>query len=285
LTGVHERCFFRCCLNIFQHKPDTVMVFDNAQNQILIKTVVRHLRVCESILFITGAGISADSGLPTYRGMGGLYNDRLTEDGIPVEMALAGQTLRQQPEVTWKYLARIEQGCRKAHCNKAHQIIAEMEKVFRRVWVLTQNIDGFHQAAGSEKVIDIHGNMHTLYCPDCNWRTVVRDYSGLIIPPRCPECESIIRPDVVFFGEMLPFAKVSLLHDELARGFDVYFSIGTTSVFPYIQQPIIEAKSLKKLTVEINPESSEVSSLVDIRITAGATEALEAIWKEYREQR
>lgn len=233
-------------------------------------------------MFITGAGISADSGLPTYRGRGGLYNDNLTEDGVPVEMALAGETLRRRPEVTWKYLAQIEQACRGASYNRAHQIIAEMEKAFKRVWVLTQNIDGFHQAAGSEKVIDIHGNMHKLYCPGCAWRSLVSDYRALVIPPSCPECGRIIRPDVVFFGEALAADKVSLLYEELAKGFDIYFSIGTSSVFPYIQQPILEAKSSRKLTVEINPELTEISSFVDIRIAAGATEALEAIWQEYK---
>ncbi len=79
-----------------------------------IAQIARLLRNCKSILFITGAGSSADSGLPTYRGIGGLYNDKLTEDGIPVEMALAGETLRKRPEVTWKYLAQIEKNCRKA---------------------------------------------------------------------------------------------------------------------------------------------------------------------------
>jgi NAD-dependent deacetylase len=114
------------------------------------------LKNCRSILFITGAGISADSGLPTYRGIGGLYNDKVTEDGIPVEMALAGETLEKRPEVTWKYLSQIEKNCRNAKFNRGHEVIAEMEKRFERVWVLTQNIDGFHLFNRHEQCFPVH---------------------------------------------------------------------------------------------------------------------------------
>jgi len=240
------------------------------------------LKECSSIMFITGAGISADSGLPVYRGIGGLYEDKATEDGIPVEMALAGEMLEAEPEVTWKYLAQIEERCREAKYNRAHEVIAEMEQHFERVCVFTQNIDGFHHAAGSKNVIDIHGDMHKLLCPVCDWRTEIKDFSELSeIPPHCPECSAIVRPDVVFFGEMLPEDKLKHLSDELIKGFDIYFSIGTTSVFPYIQQPILLAKSLGRPTVEINPSDTEISSLVDIKISLRAAEALGHIWKNF----
>jgi NAD-dependent deacetylase len=249
-----------------------------SSNASVITEISKLLKSCRSILFITGAGISADSGLPTYRGIGGLYNDKLTEDGIPVEMALAGQTLRTHPEVTWKYLLQIEKNCRNAKFNRGHEVIAQMEKHFERVWVLTQNIDGFHHAAGSRNVIDIHGNMHKLACMSCGWRGAVKDYSLIDIPPRCPDCSAIARPEVVFFGEMLPEDKLVVLERELTRGFDIYFSIGTSSVFPYISQPIISAKQLKRPTIEINPEDTEISDLVDIKLRMRAAEALDKIW-------
>lgn len=244
-----------------------------------IARVAGLLRNCKSILFITGAGISADSGLPTYRGIGGLYNDKLTEDGIPVEMALAGETLRDRPQVTWKYLSEIEKNCRNARFNRAHEVIAEMEKHFERVWVLTQNIDGFHHAAGSRNIIDIHGDMHKLACMSCGWRGTVKDYSRIDIPPKCPDCAKIARPEVVFFGEMLPSDKLAMLERELTRGFDITFSIGTSSVFPYISQPIVVANHLGRPAVEINPEDTEVSGLVDIKLRMRAAEALDALWK------
>jgi len=238
------------------------------------------LKKSRSILFITGAGISADSGLPTYRGVGGLYNGKTTEDGIPIETALAGETLETRPEVTWKYLAQIEERCRGAKCNRGHEVIAEMEKRFERVWVLTQNIDGFHRAAGSKNVIEIHGNMHKLICMKCGRRSEVCDYSGLDIPPRCGECGYFIRPEVVFFGEQLPYDQLQILSRELDRGFDIYFSVGTTSVFPYIQEPIMHAKRLGRPTVEINPDRTAISDIVDFRLPMRAADALDSIARE-----
>jgi len=246
-----------------------------------IKNVAGLLKQSKSVLFITGAGISADSGLPTYRGLGGLYYHVETEDGIPIEMALAGDMLRKKPEVTWKYLSQIENKCRGAKHNHAHEIIAEMELCFDRVWVLTQNIDGFHHAAGSKNVINIHGDMHDIRCEGCGWKTRVENYDGLSIPPRCPKCDSIARPDVVFFGEMLQSDKVELMEREVGQPFDIYFSIGTTSVFPYIKHPMAFASHLQRPTIEINPAKTEISGWVDVKIPLGAAAALDAIWKEY----
>ena len=247
-----------------------------------IAQIVALLKKSKSILFITGAGISADSGLPTYRGIGGLYNDKITEEGIPIEMALAGETLEKHPEITWKYLSQIEKNCRNAKYNRGHEVIAEMEKHFQRVWVLTQNIDGFHRAAGSKNVIDIHGDMHKLLCAKCGWRKTIKDFSQIEIPPKCPDCNTTARPDVVFFGEMLPEDKLALLYRELKLGFDIYFSIGTTSVFPYIQQPIFLARSCGRPTVEINLADTEVSDIVDIKLGMRAAEALDMIWGELK---
>ncbi len=262
---------------IFPHPKNCCSLMNN--NSEAIAQIAKLLRNCKSILFITGAGISADSGLPTYRGIGGLYNDKLTEDGISVETALAGETLQERPEVTWKYLLQIEKNCRNAKFNRGHEVIAEMENHFERVWVLTQNIDGFHHAAGSRNVIDIHGNMHKLACMSCKWQGTVKDYSEIDIPPRCPDCAAIVRPEVVLFGEMLSEDKLVVLDRELRRGFDIYFSIGTSSVFPYIQQPMVVAKHLGRATVEINPDDTEISDLVDIKLRMRAAEALDAIWK------
>jgi NAD-dependent deacetylase len=114
------------------------------------------------------------------------------------------------------------------------------------------------------------------------WRGVVKDYSGINIPPRCPDCAGIARPEVVFFGEMLPEDKLVMLKRELTRGFDIYFSIGTSSVFPYISQPMVVAKHLGRPTIEINLEDTDISDLVDIKLRMRAAEALDAIWSEYR---
>ena len=252
------------------------------QNSQLIDRVVSLLRRCRSVLFITGAGVSADSGLPTYRGVGGLYEDRNTPDGIPIEQALSGEMMRENPSLTWKYLAQIDAATRDARFNRAHEVIAEMEQHFERVWTLTQNVDGFHTDAGSRNVIEIHGNAHRLCCTKCDYQTRVTDYSGLAIPPRCPNCASIVRPDVVLFGEWLPEAECEKLMRELERGFDIVFTVGTTCVFPYISTPVLDAKRRGVPTVEINPGVTEVSDIVDIKLDLRAAEALAELWKRFQ---
>jgi len=247
-----------------------------------IEKLVSVLKTCRNLLFITGAGISADSGLPTYRGIGGLYNDKETDDGMTIEDALSGDMLATRPEISWKYIYHIEEACRGARFNRGHEVIAEMEKHFPRVWTLTQNIDGFHHDAGTKHIIDIHGDIHSLHCMRCRYTTWVENYAGLKIPPRCPECQAIVRPQVVLFGEMLPVDKCETLHRELEKGFDVVFSIGTTSVFPYIAQPVLQAHQRGIPTVEINPGHTHVTPYIDFKFHSGAAMTLDAIWKRYQ---
>lgn len=243
------------------------------------KEIAYLVKKAKRILFITGAGLSADSGLPTYRGIGGLYNGKLTADDMPIEVALSGSVMQQSPEITWKYLLQIEESCRDAGFNTGHEYIARLEELKPDSWVLTQNIDGFHLDAGSRHVIEIHGNFSELYCTRCDYRSMVENYEGLSVPPSCPTCGSLVRPNVVLFGEMLPTKACDILQKQLSFGFDLIFSIGTTSVFPYIAQPVIEARRWGVPTVEINPGTTEVSDYVDYKITAGGAEALKNIWR------
>ena len=189
--------------------------------------------------------------------------------------------METRPEITWEYLIELERACRDVTFNRGHRVIAEMEGHFAAAWTLTQNIDGLHRRAGSQQLIDIHGNLHTLICTRCAWREEVEDYAHLSIPPRCPRCAAIIRPDVVLFGELLPWEKLATLRREMARGFDLVFSVGTSSVFPYIAEPVTQARAEGVLTVEINPARSAVSDVVDLRIAAGAAVALDALWTRY----
>jgi NAD-dependent SIR2 family protein deacetylase len=171
-------------------------------DQQTISQVVDLLRPNLRLLFLTGAGLSADSGLPTYRGHDGIYqSDRLTRHGIPIEQALSESMLVARPDITWEFLVELERVTRRATFNRGHQVIAEMESHFREVWTLTQNIDGLHRAAGARNVIDIHGDLHELRCNRCTYRVTVRDYEHLTLPPRCPLCSDFVRPDVVLYGE------------------------------------------------------------------------------------
>ncbi len=247
-----------------------------------IDTVVKRLANCKSLLFITGAGVSADSGLPTYRGIGGLYNVEHPEEGIPIEDILSGNMFRRRPELTWKYLGQVEQSSRGATFNRAHEVIAAMEARFPRVWTLTQNIDGFHRAAGSRNVLEIHGRLHELSCTECDYQRRVKSYDELTIPPRCPQCGAMLRPNVVLFGEQLPVDVVEKFYAELDTGFDAVFSVGTTSSFGYISGPIELARRRGWFSVEINPGQTRVSSVVDVKISRGAAAALDAIWQRYQ---
>jgi NAD-dependent deacetylase len=231
---------------------------------------------------VTGAGISADSGLPTYRGIGGLYSNGKTEDGVPIEEALSGAMMEEDPDLPWKYISQIESACRGTCTNRAHEVIAEMEEEFE-IWVLTQNIDGFHSQAGSSNIIEIHGCLRNIYCTTCGYNKEVTDYTVFkSYPPRCPDCGGYIRPDVVLFGEMLPEDKLHTLERELSKGFDMVFTIGTTSVFPYIARPVILAKrEWNAPVVEINPEDTYVTHLADVKIREGAAKAMEGIWKAF----
>lgn len=243
-----------------------------------IDRVVDILRNVESVLFITGAGISADSGLPTYRGIGGLYNDADTPEGIPIEVALSGQMMMDNPALTWKYIHQIASVCHGKTFNRAHEVLALAEERFQRAWVLTQNVDGFHRQAGSKNVIDIHGDVHDIFCTHCDYRETVEDLGELAPKPLCPQCEGQVRPDVVLFGEILPFNKVAIMDRELAAGFDAVFSIGTTSAFPYIAGPVIDAQRRGVPTIEINPAETAVTEAVDIRIPLGSAAACDEIW-------
>jgi NAD-dependent deacetylase len=247
-----------------------------------VDAVAHVLAQAKSALFITGAGISADAGLPTYRGIGGLYEERVTDEGMPIEVLLSGDMFRARPEVTWKYLHQIELACRGAEPSRGHEILAQLEERLERCVVFTQNVDGLHRAAGSKNVIEIHGSIHDLACTRCAYTTHVKDFSLLSFPPRCPQCRAIVRPQVVLFGEALPAEPFTGFEDELEQGFDVVFAIGTSAMFPYIARPVLVAKSQGIPTVEINPGTTELSDLFDHRLPATARQALRAVWGAYR---
>jgi len=253
--------------------PSTISTRDEATIECIADVVDRR----HVALFVTGAGMSAESGLPTYRGVGGLYVGADGSDSA--ENILTGAQFRRQPELVWRHLGRIESACRGARHNRGHQVIAEMQGFFQHVCVLTQNIDGFHLDAGSKDVIEIHGNLRRLVCMKCDYKTQVRDYSGLEIPPRCPQCQAMLRPAVVLFEEMLQDEPVDRMMRRFAEGFDIVFSIGTTSVFPYIAEPIHWARRNARPSIEINPDETAVSGVVEHRLALPAAVALDRLWQ------
>jgi len=241
------------------------------------------LRDARRILFVTGAGLSSDSGLPTYRGVGGLYEDADTPDGLSIEMVLSGGTFRRDPALVWKHILEIERACRGARPNRGHEVVAALQER-AEVVVLTQNVDGLHRAAGSSDVIEIHGRVDILICTSCSHRAEVDDYAEVAFDggvPRCPDCEAVVRPEVVLFDELLPETATARLYHELARGFDVVLSVGTSSGFPYIAAPVALQAEQGKPAVEINPSRTDVSYVVTHRLEGRAAPVLDELWQRF----
>ena len=257
-----------------------------------LKTIAELLKQSKRVLFITGAGISADSGLPTYRGVGGLYTQGYTEEGYTIEECLSGSMFRIRPEITWKYMLQLGLAIVEHQPNDAHRIIAKWEKRLAeqegKVVILTQNIDRYHHAAGSQNVYEFHGSLGALDCSGCAWSEsfdldtdVLERFKELqeTLPPRCPKCNAVIRPRVVLFEEMLPLQVIEQFQREFnnGNGFDLVFSIGTSGMFPYITGPVRLAASKGIPTVEINPIESDLSHFVAVYLPMGAAEALREI--------
>ncbi len=216
-----------------------------------------------SVGVITGAGVSAESGIQTYRGQGGIYDDEAEGDAT-VE-ALSAATLRADPGRTWRVVSELARRAVDAAPNAAHEAIVLLEQSLPRFVLLTQNVDGLHRLAGSRNVIDIHGDVLDTRCLACDerGRFTPAEVRALRNTPRCQACDGILRPDAVLFGEMLPEEKILRLHHELLEDVpDLVIVAGTTAIFPYIVQPVLEAAGRGRLTVEVNPEPTQLSEHV-----------------------
>ena len=234
------------------------------------------LRDVRSVGVITGAGVSAESGIATYRGQGGIYDDPAEGDRL-VE-SLTGSTLHTDPDRTWVAIAKLANQSKDAAPNAAHHAIAEIEQRVERFVLLTQNVDGLHQAAGSKNVIDIHGSVSNTVCMQCDARGRLESIAELGGAPRCEACGGVLRPDAVLFGELLPEDKVRRMHRELHQDPpELLIVAGTTAMFPYIAEPVLVARRAGRLTVEVNPESTSLTDVVDFSIRSSAGAALPTI--------
>jgi NAD-dependent deacetylase len=143
--------------------------------------------------------------------------------------------------------------------------------------VFTQNVDGLHRAAGSRRLIEVHGNLHELVCTACDFGETVADLAGRRLPPECPACGALLRPNVVLFGEALPAAAIDDLLEELDAGMDMVFTIGTSGAFPYIAEPVLWAAQASIPTVEINPQPTRLTPFVRYHVQLGAADAMSAL--------
>ena len=215
----------------------------------------------KSIVFFTGAGMSAESGVPTYRGRGGIWGQYNWEEYACQE------AFDMDPEKVLKFHELRRQSVLSCTPHEGHNTIAELEKKHTQVRVVTQNIDGMHQRAGSRKVTELHGSLWRLRCPS---HEIVEDIGEAYRSFKCNQCGRWLRPDIIWFGDML---DQNVINDTtlIIRRCDLFISIGTSGVvWPAAGFPKI-AKEAGAFCIEINPESNEMSFLYDesVRETAG----------------
>ncbi len=231
------------------------------------KNHLTRIKLADNVLFFTGAGISAESGISTFRGTDGIWNKLK-----PEELANFNAFLRN-PDMVWEWYQLRRSIVEESKPNAGHYAIVDCESLFENVTVVTQNVDDLHNRAGSKKVLELHGNIVKNYCIKCKTR-----YDNLVVEdnkkvPKCSICGGLIRPDIVWFGEMLP-QDVFDDAEKAAKKCDVCFVVGTSAVvFPAANIPII-AKQYGALVVEVNLTNTDISSLVDETLLGPAGEVL-----------
>lgn len=229
-----------------------------------------------SVAVLTGAGISAESGVPTFRGEGGLWRSYRAED------LATPHAFRRNPSLVWEWYdwrRGLIGGCQP---NEAHHTLVDIESHFDDFTLITQNVDGLHRLAGSKNVVELHGNIWGMRCTaGCRPNWTDRAAPLPAIPPFCPSCGAQARPDVVWFGESLP---PDVLDEAFAavRRCQVMLVIGTSAVVnPAASLPLVALQAGAYL-VEINPQPTPLSDLVDETIREPAAVALPDWWRAWQ---
>ena len=228
------------------------------------KQVADKLRNAEKLVFVTGAGISQESGIPTFRGKDGLWRKY---DAMKLATIDA---FYEDPKLVWEWYEERRQNILAAKPNRGHEAIAELEK-HKQVHVLTQNIDGLHQRAGSKQVYELHGSIITIKCTVCDFKDKITS-SLSELPPLC-KCGNILRPDVVWFGEPLP---QDVWQDAMvqASSCDVMIVVGTSLVVSPANLLPVYAKQNGATVIEVNLEETPMSSSMDLSLRSSAAKAL-----------
>jgi NAD-dependent deacetylase len=237
---------------------------------IIPSELINSLRSARRVAVLTGAGISAESGIPTFReaqtGLWARYN--------PEELATP-EAFRRNPKLVWEWYAWRQQRIRQAEPNPGHQALVFMEQHIADFTLITQNVDGLHRRAGSHRIVELHGNIFRAKCFDED-RLVASSPEDGEFPPHCPHCGGLLRPDVVWFGETLP---ASALHaaEQAAKNAEILFSIGTSAlVYPAADLPFLTLRA-GATVVEINPQPTPLSPHVTFSLHGPAGELLPAL--------
>jgi len=239
----------------------------------MLESIKEKIKDSKKIVFVTGAGISQESGIPTFRGKDGLWRNH------DVMQLATIDAFYDHPKLVWEWYNERRRNIFSSKPNLGHKAIAELEK-FVKVVVLTQNIDGLHQRAGSKEVLELHGSIVTIRCTNCDFKgQILTEFTE--IPPLC-KCGNILRPNVVWFGEFLPqdVWQQAIIH---ASRCDLMIVVGTSLVVSPANTLPIYAKENNATIIEINPENTMMSSYMDFSIKSTSVKALPELISIFRD--
>ena len=233
-----------------------------------IALVRERLARAKNVMVITGAGVSAESGIPTFRDEKGLW-----KEFNPLDYA-THEAFKRDPARVWKWYDERRVKAAQARPNPAHVALAAMAQSGRRVFIVTQNVDDLHEQAGSDEVVHVHGSLWRIRCERDGTVFENRETPLSENPPLCM-CGEIMRPDIVWFGEELPRQPVERIrHYLLEGGIDLCLIVGTEATFGYIVQWALQAREAGTMAVDVNPRDTELGSLVDVHLQGKAGEVL-----------
>ena len=242
------------------------------------QTLCELLLSSRSCIALTGAGISADSGIPTFRGMQGLWEKYDIMEYAHID------AFNRDPVKVWKMLAELDDTICRARPNPAHRALAELERLNLLQMVITQNVDNLHQEAGNTQVVEFHGNAGHFVCLDCRRSHQRPMLNTCQMPPRC-ECGGLIKPDVIFIGEAIPWLA-SMKAFSAVKNCDLILVIGTSAMMaPASELPAMAKQNGAKI-VEINIEKTHLTTwITDLLLEGPASEVLPPIVDRVRKMR
>jgi NAD-dependent deacetylase len=242
-----------------------------------VEEVVEFLAGAGRVAVLTGAGISAESGVPTFRGKDGLWKQ------YKAETLATPEAFERDPKLVWEWYDWRRGLIAPVEPNAGHRVIAGWESLFGEMAVITQNVDGLHAKAGSQNVVELHGNIWKLRCAREGTVEEVRDNPLPHIPPVCPNCGSLFRPHIVWFGESLDPVVLDRAYD-LSQSCQVMFVIGTSAVVhPAASLPYAAARAGAKI-VEVNLEPTSLTPHANFFFPGKAGEILPVLDRQLRER-